>query len=56
MISIEYIHKLLDVYNQLCRPLCQQTGIPQTSLDILRFVPRKTLRSNKLLQIYVKYS
>ena len=38
MISIEYIHKLLDVYNQLCRPLCQQTGIPQTSLDILMFL------------------
>ena len=34
MISIEYIHKLLDVYNQLCRPLCQQTGIPQTSLVV----------------------
>lgn len=38
MISIEYIHKLLDVYNQLCRPLCQQTCIPQTSLDILMFL------------------
>ena len=38
MISIEYLHKLLDVYNQLCRPLCQQTGIPQTSLDILMFL------------------
>ncbi len=38
MISIEYIHKLLDVYNQLCRPLCQQTRIPQTSLDILMFL------------------
>lgn len=38
MKSIEYIHKLLDVYNQLCRPLCQQTGIPQTSLDILMFL------------------
>lgn len=38
MISIEYIHKLLDVYNQLCRPLCQQTDIPQTSLDILMFL------------------
>lgn len=38
MISIEYIHKLLDVYNQLCRPLCQRTGIPQTSLDILMFL------------------
>ena len=38
MISIEYIHKLLDVYNQLCRPLSQQTGIPQTSLDILMFL------------------
>ena len=38
MINIEYIHKLLDVYNQLCRPLCQQTGIPQTSLDILMFL------------------
>ena len=38
MISIEYIHKLLDVYNQLSRPLCQQTGIPQTSLDILMFL------------------
>ena len=40
MISIEYIHKLLDVYNQLCRPLCQQTGIPQTSLDILKNNPQ----------------
>ena len=40
MISIEYIHKLLDVYNQLCRPLCQQTGIPQTSLDILMFLEK----------------
>lgn len=38
MISIEYIHKLLEVYNQFCRPLCQQTGIPQTSLDILMFL------------------
>ena len=38
MISIEYVHKLLEVYNQFCRPLCQQTGIPQTSLDILMFL------------------
>ena len=38
MISIEYIHKLLEVYNQFCRPLCQQTGISQTSLDILMFL------------------
>ena len=38
MIDIEYVHKLLEVYNQLCRPLCQQTGIPQTSLDILMFL------------------
>ena len=54
MISIEYIHKLLDVYNQLCRPLCQQTGIPQTSLDILMFLKNnpqyKNADSMKLLE------
>lgn len=37
MTTIEYVHKLLEVYNQLCRPLCKQIGIPQTSLDILMF-------------------
>ena len=49
MISIEYIHKLLEVYNQFCRPLCQQTGISQTSLDILMF--KKIIRSIKMPQI-----
>ena len=38
MVSIEYVHKLLEFYNQLCSPLCQQTGIPQTSMDILMFL------------------
>lgn len=38
MVSIEYVHKLLELYNQLCSPLCQQTGISQTSLDILMFL------------------
>lgn len=37
MISIEYIHKLLDVYNQLCRPLCQQTGIFCSSFESTRY-------------------
>ena len=49
MISIEYIHKLLDVYNQLCRPLCQQTGIPQTSLDILMFLKNNPQRKTELI-------
>ena len=38
MVSIEYVHKLLEFYKQLCSPLCQQTGISQTSLDILMFL------------------
>ena len=38
MVSIEYVHKLLEFYNQLCSPLCQQTGIPQISMDILMFL------------------
>ena len=59
MISIEYIHKLLDVYNQLCRPLCQQTGIPQTSLDILMFLKNNPQYKNaadivKMVSIHVE--
>lgn len=37
-VSIEYVHKLLEVYNQMCRPMCQQIGISQTSFDILMFL------------------
>ena len=39
MVSIEYVHKLLEFYNQLCSPLCQQTGIPQykNAADIVKF-------------------
>ena len=49
MVSIEYVHKLLELYNQLCSPLCKQTGIPQTSMDILMFL--KIIHSTKMLQI-----
>ena len=47
MVSIEYVHKLLEFYNQLCSPLCQQTGIPQTSMDILMF-----LKNNPVQKCY----
>lgn len=46
MTTIEYVHKLLEVYNQLCRPLCQQIGIPQTSLDILMFLKNNSQYKN----------
>ena len=45
MTTIEYVHKLLEVYNQLCRPLCKQIGIPQTSLDILMFLKNNSLNT-----------
>ena len=38
MVSIEYVHKLLELYNQLCSPLCQQTGISQTSLILAKVI------------------
>ena len=46
MTTIEYVHKLLEVYNQLCRPLCKQIGIPQTSLDILMFLKNNSQYKN----------
>ena len=54
MVSIEYVHKLLELYNQLCSPLCQQTGISQTSLDILN-VPEKIIHSTKNAADIVKF-
>lgn len=36
-INLESMHKFLEVYNQMCRPLCQEMDMPQTAFDILMF-------------------
>lgn len=36
--SLEFAQRLSLAYNQICRPLCHELGIPQTAFDILLFL------------------
>ena len=36
--SMEFAHKLLQVYGMRCKPLCRELHIPQTAFDILMFL------------------
>lgn len=36
--GIDFSLKLMLAYNQACRPLCQEIGLPQTAFDILMFL------------------
>ena len=36
--NIEFPKKLLEVYNDACRPLCKKLNLPQTAFDILMFL------------------
>lgn len=36
--SIEFANKTNLAYVQLCKPLCQELGLPQTAFDILMFL------------------
>lgn len=36
--QIEFIQKMLQAYDNQCRPLCHKLNIPQTALDILLFL------------------
>lgn len=36
--SMEFLHKLLETYGELCKPLCRKLQIPQTAFDILMFL------------------
>ena len=36
-INIEFPRKLLEVYNDACKPLCKKLKLPQTAFDILMF-------------------
>jgi len=38
LLYIEYVNKMLQVYGTKCKPLCQETKIPQTAFDILMFL------------------
>ena len=33
-INIEFPRKLLEVYNDACKPLCKKLKLPQTAFDI----------------------
>ena len=37
-INIEFPRKLLQVYNDVCKPLCRELKLPQTAFDILLFL------------------
>ena len=37
-INIEFPRKLLEVYNDACKPLCKELKLPQTAFDILMFL------------------
>lgn len=37
-INIEFPRKLLEVYNDVCKPLCKELKLPQTAFDILMFL------------------
>lgn len=37
-INIEFPRKLLEVYNDACKPLCKNLKLPQTAFDILMFL------------------
>lgn len=37
-INIEFPKKLLEVYNDACKPLCKELKLPQTAFDILMFL------------------
>ena len=37
-INIEFPRKLLEVYNDACKPLCKKLKLPQTAFDILMFL------------------
>ena len=37
-INIEFPRKLLEVYNDTCKPLCKKLKLPQTAFDILMFL------------------
>ena len=37
-INIEFPRKLLQVYNDACKPLCRELKLPQTAFDILLFL------------------
>lgn len=36
--NIEFAIKTSQAYNAVCKPLCQELGMPQTALDILLFL------------------
>ena len=36
--SMEFAQKMAQAYSALCRPLCQELGLPQTAFDILMFL------------------
>ena len=46
-INIEFPRKLLEVYNDACKPLCKKLKLPQTAFDILMF-----LGNNPQYQVY----
>lgn len=37
-INIEFPKKMLEVYNDTCKPLCRDLKLPQTAFDILMFL------------------
>lgn len=36
--SMEFAHKFSLAYSAVCKPLCQELGLPQTAFDILLFL------------------
>ena len=41
-INIEFPRKLLEVYNDACKPLCKKLKLPQTAFDILMFLGKQS--------------
>ena len=36
--SMEFANKTALAYSAVCKPLCQELGLPQTAFDILLFL------------------
>ena len=49
-INIEFPRKLLEVYNDACKPLCKKLKLPQTAFDILMFNQRRETCERRLFK------
>ena len=45
-INIEFPRKLLEVYNDACKPLCKKLKLPQTAFDILMFLGNPNIKTS----------